>query len=311
MKKIAISGVTGFLGSRIATHFQQSGWTIVHLLRTDFSESGVAQLAGRLEGCSVVLHLAGAPINRRWSNAYMNRLRVSRITTTRILVQALERVSVKPQLFLCASAVGIYPLQGNCCSEGNCCTEGDFPLSAGPEERLANDDPTAFLQQLCRNWEYEASCCPASIRLVTLRLGVVLGAGGGAFESMRPPLRLGVAAQLGASGEPFSWIHIDDLLAAIAWIVAYDQIRGPVNLVAPEQGTQGEFARALASAFGSFGVVKVPSFALRILYGRAVSVLTRGRRVCPAVLTDSGFRFACPDTMSVARLLADEVKQVL
>lgn len=305
MKKIAISGVTGFLGSRIATHFQQHGWTIIHLLRADFSDSGVAQLAGRLEGCSVVLHLAGAPVNRRWSNAYMTKLRVSRIATTRTLVQALERVSVKPQLFLCASAVGIYPLQGNGFAES------DAPLPHRQEERLSDVDPTAFLQQLCRDWEYEASRCPSSIRRVALRLGVVLGTGGGAFEPMRLSLRLGVATQVGDSAEPFSWIHIDDLLAAIMWIAEHDQIRGPVNLVAPEQGTQGEFAHALASAFGSFGVVKVPSFALRILYGRAASVLTRGRRVRPAVLSDSGFRFACRDTMSVARLLADEVKQVL
>lgn len=303
MNKIAISGVSGFLGSRIAGLFQQKGWVVVPLLRSDFSESGGSSLTSRLEGCRIVLHLAGAPVNRRWSHAYKERLRSSRIRSTRVLVQAMEVLSVKPQLFLCASAVGIYPLGEKAFDEGA------VPLPAMQEEQLSDDAPVSFLQQLCRDWEYEASLCPSSVRLVTLRFGVVLGTGGGAFESMRTPLRFGLSIQVGASAEPFSWIYLADLLAAVGWIADHESIRGPVNLVAPHQGAQGEFAHALSAAFGCLGVVKLPSWVLRLRYGSAVSVLTRGRRVVPAVLSDSGFRFVCSDPPSVALMLAKEVKE--
>lgn len=304
MNKIAISGITGFLGSRVADSFRQLGWEIVPLKRSDFSETGTAELASRLEGCSVVIHFAGAPIDRRWTRAYKATLRSSRILTTRALVKAMDKMAVKPALFLCASAVGIYPLQGGPCSES------DFSV-----EKLADSLPTgsgavSFLSRLCVDWEQEANRSPQPVRVVNLRLGVVLSESGGAFGRMSMPLRLGLgfAAQVGDSAEPFAWVHLEDLLRAVHFITDHPQISGPVNVVAPHHGTQGAFASALTTAFGRRWVVPVPSFVLYLLYGSGASVLTRGREVLPARLLEAGFRFGYADPLLATNALAGKLK---
>ena len=296
MNKIAISGMTGFLGSRLADSFRQMGWEIVPLKRSDFSEIGTAKLASRLEGCSVVIHLAGAPIDRRWTQAYKATLRSSRILTTRALVQAMKEMEVKPALFLCASAVGIYPLHGGACSEA------DFLVGEDSDPHPTESGAASFLSRLCVEWEQEANRSPHPVRVVNLRLGVVLSQSGGAFGRMSMPLRLGFALQVGDSAEPFAWVHLEDLLRAVHFITDHPQISGPVNVVAPHHGTQGAFARALASAFGRRWVVPLPSFVLHLLYGSGASVLTRGREVLPASLLEAGFRFGYADQIGRAHV---------
>ena len=274
---IAISGASGFIGKHLSAFLTVTGGhRIVPLGRSMFREGMSGHLIQALSHCDVVINLAGAPINKRWTTEYKHELYASRINVTHRIVRALNSVKTKPKLMISTSAVGYYP------------SEGEYDEYSGKH----GDD---FLSELCQAWEKEAKHCPSPTRVVITRFGVVLSPDGGAMEQMLRALKLTKTASVIAPGtQPFPWIGIQDLCRAMAMIIDNETMTGTYNFVAPQQITQAELTHVMAKAYRAWLTVKVPGTFFRLLFGEGASFLTSGQKVRPTRLTEAGFRFANP-----------------
>jgi uncharacterized protein len=296
--RVAITGATGFVGSSLTRFLVGRGHVPVVLTRAK-PEAGVlpagaearvvdyedvAGLAKALEGCEGVVNLAGAGIfAKRWSKATKREILASRVATTRALVDAMGALKQRPRVFLSGSAIGHY---------------GPRPPGEALDEstaRMSEHAPADFLAHVCFEWERAAT--PAEvlgIRTVFLRLGVVLGRGGGALAKMLTPFKLGVGGRIGSGRQDMSWIHLQDVCGLIALALEDEDLRGPLNLTAPEPVSNREFAAALGRALGRPAFLPTPGFALRLALGGAASMLTTGQRVLPAKALACGYAFRFP-----------------
>ncbi len=230
-----------------------------------------------LAGAQAVIHLAGEPVNQRWTHEAKHRIRDSRVLGTRAMVEAM-RAAGTVQRFVSASAVGYY---------GG--AHGAEPLT---EESSPGRD---FLAGVCQAWEAEAASAHESgIRTAVARLGVVLHPEGGALHSMLPPFRMGAGGRVGSGKQYVSWIHRADTVAALRFLLESPQLEGPINLTAPEPATNAEFAHALGAALGRPSVMHVPGFMLKAALGEMAMVALEGQRVLPRRLTEAGFSFRFP-----------------
>jgi uncharacterized protein (TIGR01777 family) len=239
-----------------------------------------------LEGTDIVINLAGAPIIHRWSSTYKKVLYESRILTTRKLVDAMGAMKKRPELFISTSAIGIYATDG--------------PMS---ESHYTYGDN--FLTKICKDWEAEAQHADDFMRVVIFRFGVVLGKGGGALSQMLPAFRLGIAGTIGDGSEPFSWVHIDDLLNAYLFIFANEKRKGTFNLCAPNPVTNRELTKTLGKILHRPTVIPLPKFLLRVLFSEGATVLTEGQQVIPERLMEIGFRFRYPTIEGALREVLD------
>ena len=269
---IAISGASGFIGKHLTNSLSEAGYEIVPLDRSFFQEKKFKQLVQTLSRCDVIINLAGAPVNKRWSASYKQELQDSRIRVTRSITRALDAAPRKPELMISASAVGYYPTEG---------THDEYTGKRG----------NGFLPELCEAWEQEARHCPPATRLVITRFGIVLSPDGGAMRQMLLPLKMKLAAVIAPGTQPFPWISIHDLCRAMQFIIGNKSIEGVVNLVSPGRLTQHAFTRAVAKACHAWGTVTIPRFCFRTLYGEGAAFLTTGQDVKPTRLTEFGFRF--------------------
>ncbi len=290
--KIVIAGGTGFLGQLLTTSLAAAGHDVVILTRNDHPSQGpgvrsvtwdlrraLAPWAEELDGAHVVINLAGEPIaDRRWSAAQKQRIEESRALATSRLVAAIAEVSRPPALLLNGSAVGFY---------GHC---GEVLVT---EETGAGHD---FLAGVCRRWEAQAVMASSpNTRVVCLRTGLVLAGSGGALPKMLPPFRLGLGGRLGNGQQYWPWIHHQDWLSLVRFIIDTPALVGPVNATAPNPVTNAEFTRELGRALGRPTYVPVPRLALRILLGEmADSMLLSGQRALPVKAQHFGFRFTYP-----------------
>ena len=272
---IAISGASGFVGRHLSAFLVQYGHRIFPLGRKLFGDNGKEELSCTLSQCDVVINLAGASINKRWTTAYKEELYNSRILVTRQIVNTLKSLPHKPKLMISTSAVGYYPTLG-------CFDENDIIKS--------ND----FLSTLCRQWEQEAMKCPPETRLAITRFGVVLSPDGGALQRMSTPLKMKVATVVGPGDQPFPWISITDLCRAVLFIIQTPSLHGPINFVAPQVVTQRNFTQAMGKHYHAWLRVTIPSVLFRLAFGEAASFLTTGQHVIPLRLLDAGFKFAHP-----------------
>jgi uncharacterized protein (TIGR01777 family) len=231
-----------------------------------------------LESLTAAIHLSGANVAaHRWTAAYKREIWRSRVESTRTLATALATLNDPPQALLVASATGFY---------------GD----RGDEFLDENYGPgSGFLADTCREWEAAAQpAVNAGIRVVHLRFGVVLGAGG-ALAKMLPVFRLGLGGRLGSGRQWMSWISLDDVVAAILFALDTPALSGPLNLTAPNPVTNAEFTRALGRAVHRPAIFPAPAFALRLALGAmANEALLASARVVPSRLTSAGFQFAHP-----------------
>jgi uncharacterized protein (TIGR01777 family) len=232
--------------------------------------------AGNLDG---VVHLAGETIAQRWTPAAQRRIRDSRVAGTRLLCDALAKLSPPPRVLVCASATGFY---------GN---RGEEWL----DERSAPGH--GFLAETCQQWE--ASAHPArarGIRVVHLRMGIVLAPRGGALAKMLPAFRFGFGGPLGDGRAYWSWIALEDLLEVILSALSNEPIEGPVNGVSPNPVTNAEFSRTLGRVLRRPTLFAVPRFAVEWLFGEmGREALLASFRVRPAKLIETGFRFRFPE----------------
>ncbi len=274
MHKIAMSGATGFVGSQLSGTLESKGREIIPLGRNDFKSAGPAD---KVLGADTIINLAGAPIINRWTESYKKELYASRINITKSLVAACSQMDPKPGLLISTSAVGYYP-------PGGPYTEED--------DKRADD----FLGKLTQDWENEALKAEGlGIRTVIFRFGVVLGKDGGALKQMLIPFKLGMGGTIGDGSQPFSWIHIKDLVRAFEAAMDNTDYSGIYNLTTPNPTTNKGLTLALGKALHMPAFMKIPEFVMRAKYGEGAQVLTGGQSVIPARLIESGFTFLFPE----------------
>lgn len=284
--KILVSGVSGPIGAALLPFLKARSYGITRLVRG--TATGEGQIAWdpsqplspqSVSGFEAVIHLAGESIVGRWTESKKRRILESRVLGTRHLAEALGQAPQRPQVMISGSAIGYYG------------DRGDEVL----REQSASGQ--GFLPEVSRQWE--AATKPASdagIRTVCLRTGVVLSAAGGALPKMLTPFRLGLGGNMGSGKQWWSWIHVQDLVAAIHHILKNDLLQGPVNGVAPKPVTNAEFTKTLAAVLHRPAIFPMPAFAARLAFGQmADELLLASQRVEPAQLVASGYPFQYTD----------------
>jgi uncharacterized protein (TIGR01777 family) len=286
---ILITGATGFVGRRLCEMLHQAGHTVRALSRDSvaakqrvpnlkevFPWNPLQELPPlqAFEGCDAVINLAGESIAGRWTTAKKQLIRDSRVLGTKNLVNALAQLSSRPKVLLSASAIGYYGDRG--------------------EETLTEDAAPGsdFLAQVCRDWENEALKAESlGMRVVRLRIGLVLGRGGGTLQALLPLFRVGLGGPLGSGRQWWSWIHRDDLCRLIVQILANESISGPVNATAPQPVRQKEFAQVLGRVLRRPAFLPTPAFALKIALGEFADGILASQRALPRRAQEMGYRF--------------------
>jgi len=290
--KLVIAGATGFIGSPLCDKLIEQGHSLILLSRSPspgtFSPNkkwitwnppsgGAWEQA--IDGTDGIINLAGEPIAaKRWTQTQKERIRSSRIDATRALVAAIAKAKQKPRFLINGSAVGYYGPRGE-----ESITEESWP-------------GTDFLSRTCVEWEEEAKKAEGyGVRVVRLRTGIVLGKNGGALAKMVPPFKFFVGGPLGSGKQWMSWIHLDDEIGLIVFLVNHPTASGPINATAPNPVTMKEFCKTLGGVLHRPSWAPVPAFALRLLLGEMADILLTGQRVLPAKTQGLGYGFKYPD----------------
>lgn len=294
--RILVSGASGPIGSAVLPSLRNSGSSVVRLVRRPTSsEEEICWdptqpiSPDAVSGFDAVVHLAGESIVGRWTDPKKQKIRESRIVGTLNLAQALASAKLKPRVFVSSSAIGYY---------------GD---RADETLNEASSPGSGFLADVCREWEAASEAATkAGIRTVQIRTGVVLSATGGALAKMLTPFKLGLGGILGSGRQWMSWIDIQDMVGAIQHILKTDQLRGPVNMVAPAPVTNVEFTKTLAGVLKRPAIFPMPAFMVKLVFGEmGETVLLGSQRVEPAKLVASGYEFKFRELQaSLAGLLA-------
>lgn len=281
MKKIAITGASGFVGTNLISHFEKQDFQVIKIKRDELQN--INTLSNIISGCDLVINLAGANIINRWSEEYKKLLYSSRINTTKALLEAFNLAEQKPQLFISTSAIGIY-------SNSKEHNEDDF--------EYAND----FLANLCKDWEKEAFKAEAlGIRTAIFRFGIVLGKGGGALSKMLTPFKLGIGGTIGDGKQAFSFIHIEDLIKAYDFLLQNSNLHGAFNLTAPTPTTNYGLTKTLGEVLHRPTILPLPEFVLNLIFGEGAKVLTEGQNVIPKRLLENNFKFQYKDIKSTIK----------
>ncbi|MCK9337669.1 MAG: TIGR01777 family oxidoreductase [Arcobacteraceae bacterium] len=269
--KIAITGVSGFVGTTLKNHFIGNGHEVVSIGRSDLLS--LFQLTKKIDGCDVVINLAGASIIARWTPEYKELLRSSRIDSTATLTQAILHSETKPKLLISTSAVGIYANDG---------------IYDEVEYKYSDD----FLGNLCQEWEKTAFEAKSDeTRVAIFRFGIVLGKDGGALAKMLTPFKFGVGGTIGNGNQAFSFIHIEDLVRAYDFVINHEDLDGVFNLTSPKPTTNKGLTQALGKALNRPTFLPLPEFVLNLIFGEGAKVLTDGQSAIPLRLMESGFEF--------------------
>ena len=297
---VLVTGATGFVGSALVEQLRRDGQRVIVLARdlvqARASFGADVWVVDTLDAIpsetlvAAVVNLAGARVlGLPWTRARRRELLASRTGVTAAVVGLMRRLQQRPRVLVSASAVGFY--------------------GASPQDAFEACDersparPGQFQSDLCAAIEHEARRAEAlGVRVVRMRLGVVLGRGGGAYPMLALSSRLGLGAVLGSGRQAAPWIHRDDAVALIRFAIADAGLSGPVNAVAPQTPTQAEFARAMAASFGRRVRLRVPRAPMRRLLGEMAELLLEGQNVVPAAALAAGFRFGHP---TLAGALAD------
>ncbi|QXB53071.1 TIGR01777 family oxidoreductase [Aeromonas sp. FDAARGOS 1415] len=286
--KILITGGTGFIGRRLVAHLKvahevvvltRQGSAAYELLGHDVTLLDSLDRLDHLNDVDIVINLAGEPIAAgRWSDARKQLLCNSRWLLTEQLVDLVKLSSTPPKLLLNASAIGWYGRQDDTPLDEQCQTPHD-----------------EFTHRLCQQWEQLAlQARSPQTRVCILRIGLVLGMEGGALPRMLPPYRLGLGGPMGSGSQVMSWIHVQDLVRAMLFLIEHGESDGIFNGTAPQPVSNRQFSQALAATLHRPHLFFVPAPLLRLLMGEAADLLLTGQRVLPARLQQAGFHFTYP-----------------
>lgn len=292
MMNVLVFGGTGFVGRNLTVELVKNGYEVyvvtrnpqktasifddkVHVIEWD----NVSPLSSALKRkqIDVVINLAGESIgNRRWTHSVKEEIRASRIGTTGAIATAIKEGTIQPRILINASAVGYY----------------------GPrkDEEITESEEVGqdFLAQVCRDWESEAFKVRNNFtRVVTLRLGVVLGSEG-ALNRMALPYKFYIGGPLGKGNQWLSWIHIQDLTSMITFIIEHEELTGPINAVSPYPERMSDFSKILGKVLKSPSWLPVPEVLLKIALGQMAEMLLHGQRAVPKKILNANFKYRFP-----------------
>ncbi|MFF8712271.1 TIGR01777 family oxidoreductase [Streptomyces sp. NPDC015184] len=284
--RIAVTGASGLIGAALVRSLRTDGHEVVRLVRRPARTGdevewdprrGYVDVAG-LVGCDAVVHLAGAGVgDRRWTAAYKQEIRDSRVLGTTAIAEAVASLDTPPKVLLSGSAIGYY---------------GDTGDRAVDEGAPAGE---GFLPSVCVEWEAAtAAAQEAGVRTVHARTGLVVGREGGAWGRLFPLFRAGLGGRLGDGRQYWSFISLHDEVAALRHILDTASLSGPVNLTGPDPVTNGEVTAAMGRVLHRPTLFTAPAPALRIVLGDFAEDVLGSQRVLPGRLLDSGFVFAFP-----------------
>nr|WP_297460441.1 TIGR01777 family oxidoreductase [uncultured Halomonas sp.] len=285
--RILVTGGSGFVGRLLCRRVHHDGH---HLLVVSRSPNKTRQqlptgsdIRARALDFSdaspeAIVNLAGEPIaGKRWSEAQKNRLVESRLAITRELTTLCQTLKTPPRVMVSGSAMGYYGDQGQ------------RPVD---EQTPPNDE---FAHRLCAQWEDAAREAEKSgVRVALLRTGLVLDAGGGALQKMLPPFRLGLGGRIGDGRQFMPWIHREDLVRIIEFLLAHETLSGAFNASAPQPVTNAEFSHTLARHLGRPAALPVPAPLLKLALGEMSRLLLTGADMRPRRLQEAGFTFDYP-----------------
>lgn len=281
---ITLTGATGFIGQRLVRELVSRGDAVTVLTRRARGGSPGLRyvewdsVTPPVIDADAVVHLAGEPVAQRWTAEVKSRIRSSRVDGTRALVDGILTAQRRPAVLVSASAIGIYGDRGD-----EVLTETSRP-------------GTGFLADVSVEWERESARAVAhGARVVNPRIGIVLGAEGGALAKMLTPFKAGVGGRLGSGKQWMSWIHVDDMVSLILFALDDDAVVGPLNGTAPAPVRNSEFTTELAGVLHRPALFPVPGFALRTIFGEMSEVLLASQRVVPEKAERLGFQFRCRD----------------
>lgn len=294
MQRVVITGGTGFIGRKLAKELIARGDQPVILSR-DAARAQKQVPSGALaaawdperEGpwfdeiakADAIIHLAGENVAKRWTADARRAIEQSRIDTTRLIVDAIARAPKKPRVLVNASAVGYYGAQP-------------------PDRELDESSPagTGFLADICVRWEEAARAAEQhGVRSVQVRIGVVLGEGGGPLEKMILPFKLFTGGPIGAGTQVIPWVHADDVVGILLLALDDERVRGPINAVSPNPANSNELARALGQVMHRPSWFRTPAFVLEAAMGEAAMIVTEGQRVRPRKALELGYSFRRAD----------------
>lgn len=293
--KVAITGATGLVGSRLVeklngeTHqilvltrnldkakkvFPNSAFPQIEIVQYNPQTSGEWQTV--ISGCDAVINLAGAPIAERWSPQYKQEILSSRQTVTQKVVEAIKQAEVKPRVLVSASAIGYYGTSETATFDETSSSGGDF------------------LAEVCQKWEAEAEKVKeAGVRLVIPRIGIVL-ANGGALGKMLGPFQMFAGGPIGSGRQWFSWIHRDDLVNLIIEALKRPDMEGVFNATAPNPVRMAQFCQTLGEVMNRPSWLPVPDFVLELLLGDGAKVVLEGQQVLPKQTQSVNFKYKYP-----------------
>lgn len=290
MKRIVVSGGTGYVGSALVKHLIARGDSVTILTRgagragnpsrVQWDPYQVGDWARALDGADAVVHLAGErAVGVRYTDAVKRTLYDSRVVSTKNVVEALRRAAVKPGVLVSASAVGYY---------------GSRPASDRVDEGAAAG--TDFLARLCVDWEAAADGArELGVRVVHPRLGVVLGPGDGPLKVMSLPFKLFVGGKLGSGEQGISWVYLNDVVAALALCIDDAGLQGTLNVCSPNPASNAQVSQSIADVLHRPSAFTVPRFALKALFGEGADTILTGQFAVPSVLLQRGFVFGAPE----------------
>lgn len=284
--RIAITGSTGLVGTRLTQFFQKEGHQVLRLVRKTDQGRGTAYWqpetgeieAEALEGTDVLIHLAGKSINGRWTKKRKEEILLSRTKGTRLIAETLASLRRPPRVLLSASGIGM--------TDDNT-REVDETDSVG----------SGFLSDVIREWEKSTKAAEkAGIRVAHMRFGMVLSPRGGALKQMLPAFKLGLGGRLGHGRQWVSWVALEEIPHIVRFLIDRKEVAGPVNIVSPNPVSNVEFIQALGEALRRPVMIPMPSFALKLLFGEmGEELLLKGNRAIPKKLLDAGYTFRYPE----------------
>jgi uncharacterized protein len=298
--KIAITGASGFIGSLLADHLWNQRHHLLLLSRNPPRETDVTKQEWvawnpstkgdweqALDGVDGIFNLAGEPIAvKRWTDAQKERINSSRVQSTRALVNAIAIAKDKPKFLINASAVGYYGARG----------DETITEDTGP----GND----YLSRVCVAWEEEARKAEAyGVRVVLVRTGIVLDKGKGALAKMVPPFKFFAGGPLGSGNQWMPWIHIEDEIRLLLFLMGNQTARGPFNATAPNPVTMEEFGRTLGEILNRPSWATVPNGVLTLLLGEMAEMLLNGQRAVPQAALKLGYEFKYPTLLPALQSL--------
>lgn len=285
-KKIVITGGTGFLGSSLIADLVNQNYKCIVFTRspekynsTDSVEyiewiPQIDYLIQQINGCFGIINLAGAPIvGKRWTDEYKKKIIDSRVDTTKILVEAVNQCSDKPEKFLSSSASGYFGDRGD-----EILTE-----ESGPGNN--------FLAEVCMKWEQATEDLTKKVQLIIFRTGIVLHPNNGALEQLLRPIKWYVGGSLGRGNQYFCWIHVADWKRFLIFALLKNGISQKNNLCAPNPVTNYVLTKTIGKVYKRPTLLKVPSFILKLVLGESVSMVLDSQRMIPENILEANFRF--------------------